>query len=223
MRSKKKITILIVDDHSVVRKGLCALFTSGPEFRIVGEASNGEQAIRLAEKRKPDVAMIDISMPKLNGIETTRVIKERNPDIKVLILTIYDDEEHVSQIIRAGANGYVLKEAGKKELFAAVRAVAADEPFFSPAISRLIVQGFIDKVKTESARATAAEPLTKRETEILCCIAQGLTNREIARELFLSPSTINTHRTNLMKKLDIHDTAGLVRYAIKTGLVEPEQ
>ncbi len=224
MRSKKRIKILIADDHSVVRKGLRALFTSAPEFWIVGEASDGEQTIRLLEKRKPDVAMIDISMPKLNGIEATRIIKERQPHMKVLILTIYDDEEHVSQIIRAGADGYVLKNAGKKELFAAIRAVAEGEPFFSPTISKLIIQGFIDRAREKSVRiATQAGLLTKRETEILCCIAQGLTNREIARKLFLSPSTVNTHRMNLMKKLNIHDTAGLVRYAIKSGLVKTEQ
>ncbi|MGH7452512.1 MAG: response regulator [bacterium] len=217
----KKIKILIADDHSVVRQGLRTLLQSAPEFSVIGEAVNGEEAVRLAKARPPDIAIIDISMPKLSGIEATRRIKENNPAAKVLILTIHENEEYVYQMIRAGANGYVLKNADKKELFAAVRAVAGGERFFSPGISKLIIDEFIKQAREqEVSKPPSAPHLTKRETEILRFIALGLTNKKIAEKLFLSIRTINTHRTNLMQKLNIHDTAGLVRYAIQNGIVD---
>lgn len=217
----KKIKILIADDHSVVRQGLRTLLQSAPEFSVIGEAANGEEAVRLAKARPPDIVIIDISMPKLNGIEATRRIKENNPAAKVLILTIHENEEYVYQMIRAGANGYVLKNADKKELFAAVRAVAGGEHFFSPGISKLIIDEFIKQAREQDAAKQSSAPhLTKRETEILRFIALGLTNKKIAEKLFLSVRTVNTHRTNLMQKLNIHDTAGLVRYAIQNGIVD---
>jgi DNA-binding NarL/FixJ family response regulator len=217
----KKIKILLADDHSVVRQGLRTLLQSAPEFSVIGEAANGEEAVRLAKTRPPDIVIIDISMPKLNGIEATRRIKENNPAAKVLILTIHENEEYVYQMIRAGANGYVLKNADKKELFAAVRAVAGGERFFSPGISKLIIDEFIKQAREQNAGKQSSAPhLTKRETEILRFIALGLTNKKIAEKLFLSIRTVNTHRTNLMQKLNIHDTAGLVRYAIQNGIVD---
>lgn len=219
----KKLRILFADDHSIVRNGLRALFRSTPEFSIVGEATDGETAVELAEKRRPDVAILDISMPKINGIEATRIIKEKHPNIKVLVLTIHEDEAYAAQIIRAGGNGYILKNAEKNEILAAVRAVANGEQFFSPGISRLMIEKFIQRVREEESEPRPQNfPLTKREKEILQHIAHGLTSREIAEKLFLSLSTVNTHRANLMQKLDIHDTAGLVRYAIQSGLVKVE-
>lgn len=220
----RKTRILLADDHDVVRSGLKALLRSARDFAIVGEAADGEEAVRRVDECHPDVVMMDISMPRLDGIGATKLIKQRHPDVKVLVLTVYDDEEYVYQILRAGGSGYILKNAGKQEIVDAIHAVAAGERFFSPGVSRVIIDGFIKRALEQdtavSRPAAADSPLTKRETEILRYIAMGYTNRQIAEELFLSFRTVNTHRANLMQKLDIHDTAGLVRHAISLGLVE---
>lgn len=205
----------------MVRQGLRALFRSAPDFFVVGEASNGEGISRLVEELKADVVLIDISMPRVSGIEATHLIKERNPATRVLILTMYDNEEYLHQMVRAGANGYVLKNADKKELFAAVRAVAAGKRFFSPGVSDLMIDEFVKHSKESTGSPEAkVVPLTKREIEILRYIAQGLTNKRIAEKIYLSVRTVNTHRNNLMQKLGIHETAGLVRYAIQSGVIE---
>jgi len=219
----KKIRILISDDHAVVRQGLRALFQSAQDFLVVGEASSGEEVSRLVEELKPEVVIVDISMPRVNGIEATPLVKKRNPRTKVLILTMYDNEEYVHQMVRVGADGYVLKNADKKGLFAAVRAVAAGERFFSPEVSELIIEEFVKRARESTDGSESKQlPLTKREMEILRYIAQGLTNKRIAEEIFLSVRTVNTHRDNLMQKLNIHDTAGLVRYAIQNGIIRVE-
>lgn len=221
----KKIRILIADDHSVVRSGIRMVLQSSPDFTVIAEAEDGEEAVELAAKHKPDVVVMDISMPQLNGIEATAKMKQDDPNIKVIILTVHAEEEYVFQILRAGASGYVLKSAGKKEIFAAVRSAVSGERFFSPGISNLIIDGFINRAKEPApppvlTGGSGKQQLTKREIEVLEYIAQGYTNRKIADTLFLSVRTVNTHRTNLMQKLDIHDTARLVRYAIETGLVK---
>lgn len=215
----KRTRIVIADDHHVVRSGLQLLFKSSAEFSIVAEATNGDEAIALTNKHRPDVVILDISMPIINGIDATKHIKQQFPQTKILILTIHESEEYVYQMVRAGANGYVLKNAGKKELFEAVRAVVSGERFFSPNVSKLMIEEFIKRAQAHPALANAS-PLTKRENEILHLIAQGFTNTQIADKLFLSVRTVDTHRTNLMQKLDIHDTASLVRYAIQTGLID---
>lgn len=225
MHEMKKTRLLIADDHSVVRGGIRLVLKSAPEFRIVAEAEDGEQAVELARRHKPDVVIMDISMPKLNGIEATAMLKKQDPGVKVIILTVHEEEEYVYQILRAGASGYVLKSAGKKEIFDAIKSAMTGERFFSPGISNIIIESFVKRARETAAKPEliAAQPgnsLTKRETEILQYIAQGYTNRKIAETLFLSIRTINTHRTNLMQKLNIHDTARLVRYAIETGLVK---
>lgn len=221
----KKTRIIIADDHSVVRSGLRLLLQSSPDFTVVAEAEDGEEAVALVDRHKPDVVVMDISMPKLNGIEATGIMKQNNPELKIIILTVHEDEEYVYQMLRAGASGYVLKSAGKKEIFAAIESALSGERFFSPGISKLIIEGFIKRDKEqlqaqEQLQMHSKQQLTKREIEVLQYIAQGFTNRKIAEALFLSIRTINTHRTNLMQKLDIHDTARLVRYAIETGLVK---
>ena len=221
----RKIRFLVADDHSVVRDGVRSVLRSSPDYRVVAEAEDGEQAVELSRVHKPDVVIMDVSMPKLNGIEATAIIKKENPDIKIVILTVHEDEEYVYQILRAGASGYVLKSAGKKEIFAAIRSALAGERFFSPGISRMIIEGFINRAREQNPEPEEPQnkqetPLTNREVEVLRYIAQGYTNRKIAETLFLSIRTVNTHRTNLMQKLDIHDTARLVRYAIESGLVK---
>ncbi len=224
----KKTRILIADDHDVVRSGLKMLLRSHAGFSIVAEAADGEEAVRLADKHLPDIAILDISMPKLDGIEATRQIKEQHPDVKVLILSVHENEEYAFQVLRAGASGYILKNSGKKEIFDAIRSALSGERFFSPGISKIIVEGFVSRSETPGAperkgqRTGSKQDLTDREVEILRFIAQGLTNRQIADQLCLSFRTVNTHRANLMQKLDIHETAGLVRYAINTGLIKLE-
>ncbi|TAK66364.1 MAG: response regulator transcription factor [Bacteroidetes bacterium] len=219
----KKIKIIFADDHAVVRNGLRALFKITSEFLVVGEAVDGESAIHLAETRKPQVAILDISMPNLNGIEATKLIKKNHPYMKVLILTIHEDEAYVFQMMTAGADGYILKNAEKNEILTAVRTVASGELYFSSGVTKFMVQKVITQQTTEHRRpAYSLSPLTKREIEVLSYITQGLSNKEIAEKLILSISTINTHRSNLMQKLDIHDTAGLVRYAIHTGIISAE-
>jgi DNA-binding NarL/FixJ family response regulator len=223
----KKIRILIADDHDVVRSGLKMLLRSQGEFSVVAEAPDGEEAVRLVDKHKPDVAILDISMPKMDGIEATRTIRQNHPEVKVLILTVHEDEEYAMQALRAGASGYLLKNAGKKEIFEAVRSAVTGGRFFSSRISNLIMDGLVKRAGeaqpgTGAVSASARNPLTRRETEVLQYIARGYTNRKIADELCLSFRTINTHRANLMKKLDIHDTAGLVRHAITAGIVKAE-
>ena len=215
----KKIRILIADDHSVVREGLRALLGKVAEFDVVAEAADGAGAVRLVGEKKPDVAILDISMPGVNGIEATREIRRSSPQTKVLIFTIHENEEYVYQMVAAGANGYVLKDAGKNDLIAAVRAIQYGGRFFSPGVSRLIIDEFVRRSRESPPAPADRGGLTSRESEILQYIASGLTNAEIARKLFLSVRTVNTHRTNLMHKLDVHNTAGLVRYAVENGLV----
>ena len=217
----ESIRILIADDHSVVRSGLRALLQGTRGFSVVAEAPDGEEAVRRAAHCKPDVAILDISMPKLNGVEAARLIKRDNPSTRVLVLTIHESEEYVYQVVRAGADGYVLKNADRKELCAAVRAVMDGGRFFSPSVSNLIIQEFANRVREESGGGgRSGDVLTPRENEVLRGIAQGKTSKEIAADLFLSVRTVNTHRANLMQKLDIHETASLVRYAVQAGLVE---
>lgn len=223
----KKTRILIADDHDVVRSGLRVLLHSFPDFLVIGEAVDGEQAVRLAAERKPDVVLMDISMPRLDGIEATMQILEHQPDARIVILSVHEDEEYVQRILKAGARGYVLKNARRKEIAQAIRSALSGDRFFSPGISRLIVDGYIKHAGDPAS--TPPQPggkvdqrLTKRETEILGYIAAGMTNKQIAERLFLSFRTVNTHRTNIMQKLDIHDTAGLVRHAMALGLVHPE-
>jgi DNA-binding NarL/FixJ family response regulator len=214
----KRIRVVFADDHEVVRTGLRTLFEETEECLLVGEAGDGEQAIQLIARKKPDVAILDISMPKINGLEVARIVKEKHPEVRVLILTMYEDEGYVKEMVRAGADGYVVKNADKKEIITAVRMVASGERFFSPTISKLMIEGFIKKASTGDTKSDSDIRLTKREIEILSFVAEGLTSREIADKLFLSLNTINTHRTNIMKKLNIHDTAGLVKYALQNGL-----
>lgn len=203
------------------------LLRSHPGFSIVAEASDGEEAVRLAQGHKPDIAILDISMPRLDGIEATKIIKQTLPEVRVIILTVHEDEEYAYQVLKAGASGYVLKNASKKEIFEAIESALSGDRFFSRGISKIIVDGFVKRANDQvqgdgKVHAPSAQKLTERETEVLQYIAQGYTNRQIADTLNLSFRTVNTHRANIMQKLDIHDTAGLVRHAITLGLVKAE-
>ncbi len=216
----KTTKILIVDDHEVVRDGLKNILTSLDNISIAGEAGNGEDAVKMYSTLKPDLVIMDISMPGMNGIEATRVIKEKDPDARILILTMHDNQEYLNQIIRSGAKGFILKNTDKEELLDAVRTVASGDNFFSKDISKLIIDNYIRTAKeTEKSDAYKEVPLTKREIEILKLIASGYSNQEIANILYISYNTVDTHRKNIMHKLSIKNTAGLVRYAIEKGLI----
>jgi len=216
----KSISVLLAEDHSVVREGLRALLELNSGFEIVGEASTGREAVSLAIKLLPDVIIMDIAMPGLNGFEATRQIRLSAPNVKVLALSAHSDEQYVSHMSKVGASGFLMKQNSGESLFEAIREVAAGRSYFS---SRIAQQ--MRKVK-EKARAEgkpqgkANRSLTKREAEVLQLVAEGFANKQMAAELGISTKTIEKHRQNLMNKLDIHDTAGLTRHAIATGVIE---
>ncbi len=210
-----KIRILLADDHPMVRSGLIKLLEPFKEFVIVGEASDGEEAVAMTKKLMPDVLVIDLSMPKISGIEATKTIQRDFPSVKVLVLTMYDNEEYVYQILKSGAGGYLLKNSGRDELAAAIRAVAQGGRFFSTRVSEIMTEAYLRKSEARDNLSLNDDlPLTKREREVLQYIADGFNNSQIAEKLFISARTVETHRTNIMQKLNIHDTANLVRFAL---------
>jgi two-component system nitrate/nitrite response regulator NarL len=216
----KNTKILIADDHEVVRDGLKNIILSLGNISVIGEAANGEEAIKLYAELKPDMVIMDISMPVMNGIDATRIIKEKYPEARILILTMHDNQEYLNQIIRCGAKGFVLKNTDRDELLEAVKTVASGDNFFSKEISKLIIDNYIKNAREPEKASNLKEiPLTKREVEILKLIASGYSNQEIANMLFISYNTVDTHRKNIMHKLAIKNTAGLVRYAIEKGLI----
>lgn len=215
---KKQIKILIADDHALVRSGIITLLKTEKEFNILGEACDGEAVIDEVRKLKPDVVLMDISMPKQSGLEAAAIIRKKFSSTRVLILTMHDNEEYAYQIWNSGAGGYILKNSDKTELIAAIKGVAGGQRFFSRTLS--------DKLADYNRRRPkpAGDPalLTKREREIVKLIADGMTNQEIAERLFISPRTVDTHRSNIMQKLDIKNTAALVRFALESGIITPK-
>jgi two-component system response regulator NreC len=220
--SEETIRVLIADDHAVVRTGLRALLDRAPDMQAIGEATNGEEALRLAAELHPDVILLDISMPGPGGIETTKKLKEVLPDIRVLILTVHKDEKLLQEAIKAGASGYVTKNALEPELINAVHAVSRGDLYVHPTMTRALLQGLTpsaDEPPTLSDKEQI-ESLTNRETDVLRLIAQGYTNRQAADELGISVRTIETHRANIMGKLDVSGRVALVRYAMEHGLLD---
>jgi two-component system response regulator NreC len=210
------IKILIADDHTIFRSGLKLLLTAGSDFEVVGEAHSGSLAVQMTAELKPDIVLIDIAMPELNGIEATRQIKTRYPDINVLVLTMHRSDEYFFKALDAGASGYVLKGAETSELINALHAVARDEVFLYPSVARRLVEKYFEQ--TPAAR-TGISKLTPREQEVLQLLAEGYSNQEIAEKLVISPSTVHTHRTNLMEKLNLSKRFELVRYARQHGFI----
>ena len=207
-----KLTVLLADDHTVVRQGLCALLNSTEDITVTGQAATGRQAVELARRLRPDVIVMDIAMPDLNGVEATREIMKLSPDAKVVILSAHRDEEYVRSAIEAGVKGYLLKCATEDDLLEAIREAHQGNAVFSPCISKQML---------EYCRGHGSV-LTARELEVLRLIAQGRLNKQIAADLAISIKTVETHRQNLMDKLNIHATAGLTRYAVAKGLVAEE-
>jgi len=213
-----KIRILIADDHTLLRNGICALLEDEQDMVIVGEANDGREAVRLADQFKPNVVLMDIAMPLLNGLEATRQIKCEHPEINVLVLTMYDHEEYFRQMLAVGASGYIIKRAAASELVSAIRAVYNGEAVLSPAITRLLLEDYLNHdIRSEKDDPNA---LSSREREVLQLIAEGKTSREIAEILHLSVKTVQSHRTNLMQKLDLHDRGDLIKYAIQKKIIE---
>jgi DNA-binding NarL/FixJ family response regulator len=214
------IHVLLADDHTVVRQGLRALLEVEPDITVVGEAETGRQAVQLAGKLRPNVVVMDIAMPILNGLEATRQIIKTVPDVKVLVLSSYSDDEYVYQLTEAGAVGYLLKQTAAADLIKAVRDARNGKTFFSPAISRRLLEHYREKCFGGVPAKKARDPLTSREREVLQLIAEGKLNKQIAAELCISVKTVEKHRQQVMNKLNIHDIAGLTRYAISRGVIE---
>jgi two-component system response regulator NreC len=213
-----KYRIVIAEDHTILREGLRALLSSNPDFKIVGEAEDGRAAIRFVETVKPDLILMDLSMPRMNGMEAIRDIKKSFPNIKVVALTVHKTEEYVLATLQAGANGYVLKDATHNELVMAIKSVLRGNRYLSPGISERVIEGYLEGRKVTKPRS-AWDTLTQREREILKLIAEGYKNKDIADYLCLSVKTVDTHRSNLMKKLDLHNVSGLTTFAMEKGLI----
>lgn len=211
----EKIKVLIADDHTIVRSGLNLLLSSETDIEVVGEASDGALAVKMATDMKPDVVLMDIGMPVVDGFEATRQIRERAPEVNILVLTMHRCDEYFFQMLEAGASGYILKGAETGELINAVRSVARGEVFLYPAMARILVQEFLTRSWSDAGEAK----LTSREKEILKLIADGYSNKEIADRLVVSPSTVHSHSTNIMQKLDLSARHQLVQYARRHGLI----
>jgi len=216
----EKIKVLIADDHTVVRQGLKALLEAEPDINIVGEADNGRQALRLAINLLPDVVVIDVAMPQLNGLEATRQIIKTVPGIRVLVLSSYSDDEYVRQVTEAGAAGYLLKQTAAADLIRAIREARNGNAFFSPAISKRLLENYRETFLKGAPVGTRVDRLTSREAEVLQLVAEGKVNKQISAELCVSVKTVEKHRQQMMNKLNIHDVAGLTRYAISKGIIE---
>jgi DNA-binding NarL/FixJ family response regulator len=214
-----KIRILLVDDHNVVRHGLRLLFEACPDIEVVGEADNGRQAVELGEKLQPDVIVLDVVMPMLNGVETTRQLARATPKSKVVVLSSYSEHDKVEQLVEAGACGYVIKQSASDELLTAIRAIHQGGAFLSPPVCKGVLEEFRQAILRKRAESGEAR-LTSRETEVLQLVAEGYANKQIADMLGISVKTAEKHRQELMNKLNIHETASLTRYAVAQGLVE---
>jgi len=216
----KPIRVLLVDDHAVVRAGLRMLLGADPGLEIVGEAESGADGVRMALELLPDVVLMDISMPNMSGIEATRRIKAAAPDVAVLALTMYEDDQYFFEMLAAGASGYVPKRAAPDDLIAAIRAVDSGGIFLFPTVARALVRDYLERAARHGDSDSPFDMLTDREREVLTLIAQGLSNQDIADRLVISVKTVNRHRENIMAKLNLHTRVELVRYAIEKGLIE---
>lgn len=216
----KKIRILLVDDHNMVRQGLRVLLEAEQDIEIIGEAETGRQAVQQAKNLRPDVIVMDVAMPNLNGLEATRQIMKEVPGSKVLVLSSYSDDEYVHQLTEAGASGYLLKQTAAADLIKAVRETSKGNAFFSPAVSKRLLDRYRETFLNGAPIKKRTDLLTTREAEVLQLIAEGKPNKQIASDLCISIKTVEKHRQQVMNKLNIHDIAGLTRYAISKGVIE---
>ena len=215
---QNKIKIVLAEDHTILREGLRALLSSDPKFEIIGEAEDGREAVRCVEKLGPDLILMDLSMPRMSGMEAIREIKKRYPQSKVIALTVHKTEEYLHTTLQAGADGYVLKDATHNELVMAIKSVMQGKPYLSPGVSEKVIEGYLEGKGTLKPDSPW-KSLSQREREVLKLIAEGYKNKEIAEDLCISLKTVEKHRANLMKKLDLHNAAALTVYAMGKGLV----
>lgn len=213
------IRVLLVEDHTILRKGLCSLLENEYGIEVIGEAENGREALEKAEDLLPDIVVLDISLPLLNGLEVTRQLKKRFPEIRILILTMHTSDEFVFEILNAGAKGYVVKKAAPNELVSAIHAVFLGQSFFSPEISKMMLDRMVERGQLDH-ESDVNEILTEREREIIQLVAEGHSSRTIAEMLFVSLKTVENHRSNIMKKIDVDNLAGLIKYAISKGIIQ---
>ena len=212
--SDRAIKVLLADDHTIVRQGLKLILAQQPDFQVIGEAATGQQAAELAEKLRPDLVLMDVQMPELNGIEATRRMVAANPRIRVLVLSMHKEALYVREVLKAGARGYILKDAIDTELLNAMRSVAHGDGYISPAVSGALLTDYREQ------SSNPLDLLTTREREVLQLIAEGKTNKEVSTKLNLSGYTVDSHRGKIMEKLNLHSTGELVRFAVKNGLVD---
>ena len=215
------IRILLADDHEVVRRGLSSLLATRPDWQVCGEARNGREAVALAVKLKPNLAILDLSMPELNGLEATRHIRKEVPETEVLVFSMYENEQFVRDLLAAGARGYVLKSDVSSQLLNAVEAVSRHKPFFTSEVAERVLEGFLRLGELSGEDGSAAGILTSREREIVQLLAEARSNKEVAATLGISVKTVETHRASIMRKLGITSIVDLVHYAIRNGLVSP--
>lgn len=215
----KKIRVVLADDHLLVRAGIRKLLESNPDYEVVGEADDGMALLDLAGRLRPDLVLMDIAMPRLNGLDATKNLVKACPETRVLILSMHQNEEYVRQALHHGANGYLLKDAAPMELDLALKTILSGEIYLSPAVSKSALSDYVQRLRTEEA---PQGKLTQRQREVLKLVAEGLSTKEIARRLDLSVKTVDTHRTQIMKQLDIHEVTGLVRFALRAGLISSD-
>ena len=213
-----KVHILIADDHGIVRKGLRLQLEQNPAFQVIGEAADGREAVRMTEELKPDVVVMDIAMPNLNGIQATAQITKRNSHVGVIILSMHSDESYLTRTLAAGAKGYLLKDSADVDLDRAVNVVAQGKSFFSPAIANTLLEDYMRQLQQRGLQ-DSYDLLTEREKEIFQLLAEGKSNKEVATTLDLSTSTVETHRTRIMQKLDLHSSAEIVLYAVRKKII----
>ncbi len=214
-----KVRVLIVDDHAIVRDGVRMILEAQPDIEVVGEASDGREALEAARQVSPSVVLMDIAMPGMNGLEATAAIRQDLPDVQVIILTMHEDYEYFFEVLRAGASGYVLKGASSDDLVSAIRAVHQGGVYLHPAVAKNLVSDYVKRMEPGEDRARY-DGLSDRERQVLKLVAEGKTSRQIADELFLSVNTVQTHRAHIMEKLGLHNRTDLIRYALRKGLVE---
>lgn len=214
----KKLKILLADDHIVMRTGLRALLERQPNLEVVGESENGREAIELVSSLRPDVVVMDVGMPVLNGIEATKTIVTQHPTVAVVILSMYVDESYIMRALKAGARGYLLKDSAPADLISAIQAVSQNKSFFSPNVSRILAEDYVRVLKQKGA-VDSYDLLTSREREILQLIAEGKANKEVATALNISPYTVETHRSHILEKLNLHNPAELILYAVRKGII----
>jgi DNA-binding NarL/FixJ family response regulator len=213
------LRILLADDHTLVRAGIRALLAQMPDIEVVGEAGDGREALALVKALRPDVLLMDIAMPGMSGLEAAAQVKKECPGVKVIILSMHANEEYVMQALRAGATGYLLKDAASVELDLALKAAVAGQTYLSPAISKRVIETYVARVDG----IVPPDLLTPRQREILQLVAEGKSTKDVAFALEISVKTVETHRAQIMERLDIHDVPGLVKYAMRTGLIPPER